>query len=254
MEANDLVSPADRLVAHRGYPRHYPENSLIGIEAAIRTGAKYVEVDVQLSQDEVALLFHDRDLQRLYGKAGALHDYTWSELKTFQLSEVERFDDRFRQVRIPTLEQFVELLRRHPQVTAFIELKRISLAQFGEANMVARVMKILQPVLPQCVIISYSLPALKEVRELGRQPIAVVADDWHALSQQQVQALEAEYLFCDIESLPDKGKLQVPNSRLAVYECTDADKARALLARGVDLVETFAIGEMLASLQTEAEA
>ncbi len=254
MEADNVISPADKLVAHRGYPRHYPENTLVGIEAAIRAGAKYIEVDVQLSRDEVALLFHDRDLQRLCGKPGALHDYAWSELKTFRLTEAERFGDTFRQVLIPTLEQFVELLRCHPQVTAFIELKRISLAQFGEAKMVAQVMKILQPVLSQCVIISYSLPALKQVRELGRQPIAVVADDWHTLSQQQVQALEAEYLFCDIESLPDKGKLQVPGSRLAVYECTDADKARAVLARGVDLVETFAIGEMLASLQAEAEA
>ena len=24
-----------RLVAHRGYPRHYPENTLIGLEAAL---------------------------------------------------------------------------------------------------------------------------------------------------------------------------------------------------------------------------
>jgi len=248
-----LILAANKLIAHRGYPRHYPENSLVGIEAAIRAGAKYVEVDVQLSRDEVVLLFHDRELLRLCGKPGALHDYAWSELKTFRLSEAERFGDTFNEVRIPTLEQFVELLRCHSQVTAFIELKRISLAQFGEAKMVARVMKILQPVLPQCVMISYSLPALKQVRELGRQPIAVVADDWHALSQQQVQALQAEYLFCDIESLPDKGKLQAPGSRLAVYECTDADKARAVLARGVDLVETFAIGEMLTSLQAEAE-
>ncbi len=253
MEADNMILPADRLVAHRGYPYRYPENSLTGIESAIRVGAKYIEVDIQLSRDEVALLFHDRDLQRLCGKTGAVHDYSWSQLKTFRISEVERFGEVFSQECIPNLEQLVELLRCHPQVTAFIELKRISLAQFGEAKVVAQVMKTLQPILPQCVIISYSLPALKQVRELGRQPIAVVVDDWYALSQRQVQALEAEYLFCDIETLPDKGRLQVPGSRLAVYECTDVDRARAVLARGVDLVETFAIGEMLAGLQAGSE-
>lgn len=254
METNDVISAADRLVAHRGYPRHYPENSLVGIEAAIRVGAKYIEVDVQLSRDQVALLFHDRNLQRLCGKSGAPHDYAWSELKTFRPSEAQRFGDTFKDVRIPKLEQFGELLRSHPQVTAFIELKRISLAQFGEAKMIAQVMKSLQPVLSQCVIISYSLSALEKVRALVRQPIGVIADDWHALSHQQVQALEAEYLLCDIESLPDEDELHVPGSRLVVYECTDADKARTVLARGVGLVETFAIGEMLASLQAEAEA
>ena len=50
------------LVAHRGYALHYPENTLIGIEAAIRAGARYVEVDVQLSADKVPVLFHDRTL------------------------------------------------------------------------------------------------------------------------------------------------------------------------------------------------
>ena len=60
------------LVAHRGYPRHYPENTLIGIEAAIRAGAAYVEVDIQLSSDQVPLLYHDSDMQRLSGKPGAV--------------------------------------------------------------------------------------------------------------------------------------------------------------------------------------
>ena len=239
MKANDLTLAADRLVAHRGYPRHYPENTLPGIEAAIRVGAKYIEVDVQLSADSIAVLFHDRDLQRLCGQPGALHGYDWRELKTFRLGDAG----------IAKLDELVELLGRYPQVTAFIELKRISLAQFGEGKMLAVVMKILQPVLAQCVIISYSLPALEKIRECSDQPVAVIADDWQELSQPQVQALQAEYLFCDIESLPAQGNVHIPGSRLAVYECTNAKQAQAVLARGVDLVETFAIGEMLASLQ-----
>ncbi len=238
-----LVS-ADSLIAHRGYPRHYPENSLAGIEAAISAGAKYIEVDVQLSADGVALLFHDRDLQRLCGQPGALHEYDWQLLKTF----------RVRDVGISRLDELADLLHRHPQITAFIELKRISLAHAGEASMLATVFADLQSVLSQCVMISYSLSALQTVRKLGTQPIALVADDWHDLRQPQAQALHAEYLFCDIQSLPEQGKLCVPGSRLAVYECTDAGQAQAVLARGVDLVETFAIGEMLESLQAEMQA
>ena len=44
------------LVAHRGYPQHYPENTLIGIEAAITAGARFIDVDVQLSADRVPVL------------------------------------------------------------------------------------------------------------------------------------------------------------------------------------------------------
>ncbi len=233
------VAAADRLIAHRGYPRRYPENTLPGIEAAIRAGARYIEVDVQLSADGVAVLFHDRDLQRLCGQPGALHEYDWAALKRFHIGNVG----------ISKLETLVALLAQSPQVTAFIELKRISLSAFGESRMVTQVMKILQPALSQCVIISYSLAALEKVRELGEQPIAVVADDWRELQQSPAQALRPEYLFCDIQTLPAQGALAIPGSRLAVYECTDAKQAGAVLARGVDLVETFAIVEMMRALQ-----
>ena len=237
-----MISAADKLIAHRGYPLRYPENTLAGIEAAIRAGAKYIEVDVQLSADGVAVLFHDRDLLRLCSQPGAVQDYNWSALKTFRVEDEA----------IPGLDQLVGLLAQNPRVGAFIELKRISLAQFGEDRMLTEVMTILQPVLAQCVIISYSLPALAALRKRGQQPIGVVADDWHALKQAAVQALQPEYLFCDIDSLPAEGNVQIPGSRLAVYECTDAEQARRVLARGVDLVETFAIGEMLASLADRA--
>ena len=39
------------LIAHRGYPAHYPENTLIGLEAAIKAGAERIEFDIQLSAD-----------------------------------------------------------------------------------------------------------------------------------------------------------------------------------------------------------
>ncbi len=239
MRGYEVNIAADRLVAHRGYPRYYPENTLTGIDAAIQAGAKYIEVDVQLSADGVAVLFHDRDLQRLCHQPGALHRYSLRELKIFGTGGSE----------IPELKALAVLLESNPSVTAFIELKRISIAHFGEEQIVTTVLNILQPVLNQCVMISYSLSALEKVRELSSQPIAVVADNWLELKQIPVQALQPEYLFCDIQSLPEQDDVHIPGSILAVYECTDAGLAREVLNRGVDLVETFAIGEMIVSLQ-----
>ncbi|VAX10514.1 Glycerophosphoryl diester phosphodiesterase [hydrothermal vent metagenome] len=239
MRGYEVNIAADRLVAHRGYPRHYPENTLSGIDAAIQAGAKYIEVDVQLSADGVAMLFHDRDLQRLCHQPGALYRYGLRELKMFRSGGSK----------IPELKALTVLLESHPSVTAFIELKRISIAHFGEEQIVTTVLNILQPVLNQCVMISYSLSALEKVRELSSQPIAVVADNWLELKQIPVQALQPEYLFCDIQSLPEQDDVHIPGAVLAVYECIDAGLAREVLNRGVDLVETFAIGEMIVSLQ-----
>ena len=114
------------LVAHRGYPQHYPENTLIGIDAAIRAGARYIEVDVQLSADRVPVLFHDRTLDRLCRAPGMIHEFTREELKNFHALEFERFGYKFAQNPITTLAELGALLVRHPQVTAFIEIKRIA--------------------------------------------------------------------------------------------------------------------------------
>ena len=80
-----------KLIAHRGYTQHYPENTLLGLEAAIEAGAEYIEVDIQLSKDQVVFLFHDRNLQRLCGQKGALHDYSAAELSRFKASDPDRF-------------------------------------------------------------------------------------------------------------------------------------------------------------------
>ncbi|MFV1985497.1 MAG: glycerophosphodiester phosphodiesterase family protein, partial [Thiohalomonadales bacterium] len=40
-----------RIVAHRGYAKKYPENTLISISAAFDLGACFVEIDVQCLND-----------------------------------------------------------------------------------------------------------------------------------------------------------------------------------------------------------
>ena len=50
-----------------------PENSLAAIRAAIRAGYG-IEIDVQRSADDQAMVFHDHDLDRLAEASGPVHD------------------------------------------------------------------------------------------------------------------------------------------------------------------------------------
>jgi glycerophosphoryl diester phosphodiesterase len=74
-------------LAHRGLhdvKDGRPENSHAGIRAAI--GAGYgIEIDVQLSADGVAMVFHDYSLDRLTGQSGALRMRTARQLRSIQL-------------------------------------------------------------------------------------------------------------------------------------------------------------------------
>ena len=241
-----------QLVGHRGYPRHYPENTLIGIEAAIAAGARFVEVDVQISRDRVPVLFHDRDLQRICGVPGKIHDFNYAELWALRAAQTEKFGERFNDVHIPRLAELGHLLLRKADVTAFIELKRSSLERFGSEAMLNLVRRALKPAVAQCVLISYSLEAMLAARQAGWAEIGVVIDRWDERQQDLIAAIKPQYIFCDVAGLPPQGKLQLTDVQVAVFEITDPQLALALAARGVDLIETFEIGEMLRQLSRPA--
>jgi glycerophosphoryl diester phosphodiesterase len=248
-----MIQTLPKLVAHRGYAHRYPENTLLALQAAVEAGAHYLEFDVLLSADKVPVLFHDRDLQRMCGQSGAIHEYTLAQLQTFSVSEFGKFGYRFVGNPITTLQQTIEFLVAHPAVFAFVELKRQSLQHFGINSMLDVILPMLEPIKEQVIVISYSLEALIATRERSSFPIGAVFDHWHERKQLIIQTLRPEYLFTDIDELPRFGKLKHAQCQLAVYECVDPRRAVQVHRRGVDFVETFAIAEMLESFTLHTE-
>lgn len=108
------------VVAHRGASAIAPENTLAAIESAIAAGVPMVEVDVQLTSDGQAVLFHDRTLGRTTSGHGRTHRITYSELS--QLDAGSWFDATYRGQRVPLLEDALKLLRQH-STYATIEIK-----------------------------------------------------------------------------------------------------------------------------------
>jgi glycerophosphoryl diester phosphodiesterase len=241
--------PNPQLVAHRGYPEHYPENTIIGIEAAVRAGARFVEVDVQLSADEVPVLLHDRTLDRVCGVRGTVPQMSYEQLRVLHPKEYERFGYRFAQVHIATLAELVEYLRGHTGVTAFVELKRSSIKHFGPTVMLNRVLREVEPILNRIVLISFSFEVLLAARKQDVPSVGAILETWSARRDSAVRELRPDYVICDVAALPVWGTLRTDNARLMVYEVTDAALAMKLTRRGVQLVETFAVGEMLDDLE-----
>lgn len=238
-----------QLVAHRGYPEHFPENTLIGIGAAIRAGARLVEIDIQLSADEVPVLLHDQNLQRVAGFKGTVHHLSYDQLYDIHPSEFERFGYRYAQVRIPTLAEFCELLQKWPGVTAFVELKPANIEHFGPAVVLNRVLRDIESVASQVVLISFSFEILRAARKQGVAALGVILSKWRDRKTAIVREIKPQYVHSNVNLLPRWGKLRVDNAKLVVYEIVKANLAVALAARGVDFVETFAIGEMFEQLE-----
>lgn len=241
------------LVAHRGYASRFPENTIVALEAALDAGARFVEVDVQLSSDGHPFLFHDRTLERLCGATGPVHARTRAELGALPCAERGRFGERFAGERMADLPGLVALLARHPAAFAFVELKRASVERFGAAAFLDAVLPLLDPVRARAALISFSLEVLAEARPRTRLPLGAVFGDLAERESPEARALAPEYVFCDVDGLPASGALEAEPAKLAVYEVADAALALELGARGADFVETFAIGEMIAAFR-ELEA
>jgi glycerophosphoryl diester phosphodiesterase len=237
------------LVAHRGYASRFPENTIPALAASIEAGARFVEVDVQLSSDGHPFLFHDRTLERMCDAPGPVHARTRAELARLSCAETSKFGARFADVRIADLAGLVELLRAHPEVFAFVEAKRASIEAFGASRMLDAILPVLEPVASRVALISFSLPFLATARKRTRLPLGAVFDAWSERETKEAKDLAAELVFCDVEGLPASGSLDAGAARLAVYEVADPALALTLAGRGVALIETFAIGEMIAGFR-----
>lgn len=237
------------LVAHRGYAARYPENTLIALEAAISAGATYVECDVQMSRDGFPVLMHDRDLARMCGVKQAVHELSLAELRALSCGETAKFGDQFVSEGIASLAGFVQLLRRHQNVKAFVEIKRIAIDQFGRERILERVLPALDAAIHQCVLISFSLEFLSAARAAHPIPLGAVFDEWKEREQLAVRELAPEYIFCDVYGLPESGRIEHGSAQVAIYEVSEPELARSLGARGVQLVETFEIAAMRAALE-----
>lgn len=241
--------PAPQLVAHRGYACRYPENTLLAIQKAVEVGARYVEFDVLMTADEVPVLFHDRDMLRMCGVSGAIHEHSLAQLRDLSVSEPGTFGEKYADNKITTLEQIITYLVTVPEVTAFVELKRQGLEAHGIDKYLDKVLPLLTPIKNQAVVISYSIEALLATRQQSDFPLAAVFDHWEERLNPLITQLKPAYMFTDIDELPPTGSLSCPACRLVVYECVDPNRAMEVHQRGVDLVETFQIQEMLVALK-----
>lgn len=74
-------------IAHRGLhtgSRSRPENSMAAFEAAAMFGFA-IELDVQLTRDGVAAVFHDYNLQRLLSRSGAIQATDFTDLSSARI-------------------------------------------------------------------------------------------------------------------------------------------------------------------------
>jgi glycerophosphoryl diester phosphodiesterase len=129
------------IIAHRGASAYAPENTIPAFEKAFEFGVVDVELDIQLSQDDQVILFHDTKLARKTGHPGRVRDHDAADLLEMEIGswfdrthpEVE---ESFAGTRLNTLaalfEKFGKRFFYHVELkSSDVELARFALAEIN---------------------------------------------------------------------------------------------------------------------------
>ncbi len=101
------------IVAHRGFwnceEAGYAKNSIAALKCAQEAGFWGSEFDVNMTSDGVLIVYHDSDVE-----GRKIEKYPYSEFKDFKIKNGET---------IPTIDQYLEQGRKHPETVLVYELK-----------------------------------------------------------------------------------------------------------------------------------
>lgn len=97
-----------KIIGHRGAKAYAPENTLASLHTAADLGIEWVEIDVKLTKDGEAIVFHDEELERCTGHRGLVAETDFETIR--ELDAGSWFGDSFIGERIPTLEEALNVI------------------------------------------------------------------------------------------------------------------------------------------------
>lgn len=112
---------AVRVAAHRGNSRYFPENTLVAFQEALTLPVDQLEIDLHMTKDSRIILMHDHKVDRTTDGTGLIRQKTLKEISALDAGCWK--GEEFRGTRVPTFEEFLEMLKSHPEMTVNVELK-----------------------------------------------------------------------------------------------------------------------------------
>ena len=234
-----------RLVAHRGYTHAYPENTWLGLEAALKAGACWIEFDLQMCADGRFVLLHDTDFKRTADTPVCVFNINTEQLMDISVHEPARLGDRYAPQPVSDLDTVLLKLSAFPKARAMVEIKQESLAQWGLERVMDALLEKLKPFHSQCVLISYSHQALSYARQRDSIDIGWVLDAYDQELFNLANQLNPQFLICNERKIPQQQTPWPGTWQWMLYDISDPALALQWAARGIELIETRAIGSML---------
>ncbi len=149
------------IIAHRGFSKVAPENTLAAFQSAIQHDADSIEFDLQLSLDGVPIIFHDETLDRITGSSGKIKDKKIEELK--KLDAGYWFSEQFTGQKIPTLAEALDIFKSIKKYLYFDVKPHCQWSTFAIEEFIHSLTA--SNLIEKCIITSFNEPFLAQVRQ-----------------------------------------------------------------------------------------
>jgi glycerophosphoryl diester phosphodiesterase len=230
------------IIAHRGASAYYPENTLPSFEGAIAMGADMVELDVQLTSDREVVVFHDEKLSRFTNGRGRIADYTLARLK--KLDAGSWYDEIFKNTRIPTLAETLNVCKNKIAVNIEIKTEAVSKMLFGVIE--EKCLKIVEQsgMNGHVVFSSFDSRAIMHLKQIDNTvTAAVLFEKKHygsKLPSDIIDSVGADAFNCSASELNRKWLADVKfnNIPVNIYTVNDTKSMRRFLKIGVSGIFT----------------
>jgi glycerophosphoryl diester phosphodiesterase len=218
--------------AHRGGASHFPENSWRAFEHAVKLGYAYLETDAHATADGVLVAFHDKTLDRVTDRTGAIARLPASEVAAARIDGTDP---------IPVLE---DLLGAWPDVRFNIDVKDTPAAG-PLADLIRRM-----AAWDRVCITSFSAVRLRATRRLLDRPVCLSTSPVGAgvlraglPSRIVAPAFARRWVRCaqipvSLATVPIIGRAHAAGLHVHVWTVNDAAVMTALLDLGVDGIMT----------------
>ena len=134
---------APEIIPHRGGKAERPENTIQSFQDCVAIGATSLELDVQVTKDDLAVVYHPGDLSANTDGKGKVNEFSYDELQkldaAYKFEKEGAYPQRGKGHKIPLLE---EVLVKFPTTNIIIDLKSLPADKVIEA--VAKVANKLQ--------------------------------------------------------------------------------------------------------------
>ncbi|MEM7492623.1 MAG: glycerophosphodiester phosphodiesterase family protein [Pseudomonadota bacterium] len=167
-------------IAHRGlWGPGVPENSLAAFQAAAANGFG-VELDVHLTKDEVPIVFHDANLNRMTGEQGYIFETTFEEAQRLSLG-----GDQMQAP--PSLAQTLSSLPKTSPILVEVKTPHRD-SPHDEVKTATKVLDVIKATLPSACCMSFSTIITNEIAgTLHASQIGYLADEGDSRPVQAVR-------------------------------------------------------------------